>query len=88
MWQLVFASAYGMQDDWLRSLHNMVKKPKHGNGTSRVRFIMLEAELPDGDLSQITSAIQNALKPPLATNPRTPNGSVKAITAEPVDADE
>lgn len=33
------------------------------SGTSRIRFIMLDAELPDGDLSQITSAIQNALKP-------------------------
>ncbi len=33
------------------------------SGTSRIRFIMLDAELPDGDLSQITAAIQNALKP-------------------------
>ena len=33
------------------------------SGPSRIRFIMLEAELPDGDLGQITAAIQNALKP-------------------------
>jgi hypothetical protein len=30
---------------------------------SRVRFIMLEAELAEGDLGQITQAIQNALRP-------------------------
>lgn len=36
---------------------------KTGGGTSRIRFIMLDAELPDGDLTQITSAIQNALRP-------------------------
>ena len=32
-------------------------------GTSKIRFIMLEAEIPEGDLDQITQAIQNALKP-------------------------
>lgn len=34
-----------------------------GNGVSRIRFVMLDAELPDGDISQITEAIQNALRP-------------------------
>jgi len=34
-----------------------------GGGSSRIRFIMLDAELSDGDLSQITNAIQNALRP-------------------------
>jgi hypothetical protein len=34
-----------------------------GIGSSRVRFIMLDAELTDGDLTQITQAIQNALRP-------------------------
>lgn len=34
-----------------------------GNGPSRVRFIMLEADLADGDFSQITQAITNALRP-------------------------
>ncbi len=40
--------------------------PKSG-GTSRIRFIMLDAEIPEGDLSQITEAIQNALKPATTT---------------------
>ena len=33
------------------------------SGVSRIRFVMLDAELPDGDISQITEAIQNALRP-------------------------
>lgn len=41
----------------------MAKQPASKGGTSRIRFIMLDAEIPDGDLSQITSAIQNALRP-------------------------
>lgn len=41
----------------------MAKQPNSKNGTSRIRFIMLDAEIPEGDLSQITAAIQNALKP-------------------------
>ncbi|TIQ33342.1 MAG: hypothetical protein E5X48_23690 [Mesorhizobium sp.] len=41
----------------------MAKQPATKNGTSRIRFIMLDAEIPEGDLSQITLAIQNALKP-------------------------
>ncbi len=40
------------------------------SGTSRVRFIMLDAELANGDLSQVTQAIQNALRPPTAPNQR------------------
>ncbi|HVT83087.1 MAG TPA: hypothetical protein VHM90_20790 [Phycisphaerae bacterium] len=34
------------------------------SGASRIRFVMLDAELSDGDLSQVTQAIQNALRPP------------------------
>lgn len=41
----------------------MAKQPPSKSGTSRIRFIMLDAEIPEGDLSQITAAIQNALKP-------------------------
>lgn len=41
----------------------MAKQPPSRGGTSRLRFIMLDAEIPEGDLSQITAAIQNALKP-------------------------
>jgi hypothetical protein len=36
---------------------------KSGGGSSRIRFIMLDAELNEGDLSQITEAITNALRP-------------------------
>ena len=41
----------------------VAKQPPPKSGTSRIRFIMVDAEISDGDLSQITSAIQNALKP-------------------------
>ncbi len=41
----------------------MAKQPTSKGGTARIRFIMLDAEIPEGDLSQITLAIQNALKP-------------------------
>lgn len=41
----------------------MAKQTKSSGGASRIRFIMLDAEIPEGDLSQITEAIQNALKP-------------------------
>lgn len=41
----------------------MAKQPTTKGGTARIRFIMLDAEIPEGDLSQITTAIQNALKP-------------------------
>jgi len=44
----------------------MAKSTNKG-GTSRVRFIMLEAEGPEGDLAQIAQAIQNALRPPQGT---------------------
>ena len=63
----------------------MAKQPTAKGGTSRIRFIMLDAEIPEGDLSQITSAIQNALKPtttivqqrlqPASPSAALPNGS-------------
>lgn len=34
------------------------------SGPSRIKFIMVDAEIVDGDLSAITQAIQNALRPP------------------------
>lgn len=33
-------------------------------GPSRIRFIMVEAELAEGDIGQVTQAIQNALRGP------------------------
>lgn len=50
------------------------------SGNSRIRFIMLEADLSEGDLSQVTSAIQNALRPPAASPQR-----VLQITRTTVD---
>jgi hypothetical protein len=40
------------------------------SGTSRIRFIMLDAELAEGDLTQVTQAIQNALRPYAGNQPR------------------
>ena len=40
----------------------MARNSSTKNGSSKIRFIMLEAELNEGDLSQVTQAIQNALK--------------------------
>lgn len=37
--------------------------PRSG-GTSRIRFVMVDAEIADGDIGQITQAIQNALRGP------------------------
>lgn len=52
-------------------------------GSSRIRFIMVEAEISDGDLGQITQAIQNALRGPTPTVQRiaSPNGA-KAVAQE------
>lgn len=59
----------------------MVKQTASKNGTSRIRFIMLDAEIPEGDLSQITSAIQNALKPSTTIiQQRFPSQSPVALT--------
>lgn len=49
----------------------MPKNSPPKGGTSKVRFIMLEAEMPEGDLTQITLAIQNALKSSGTTSVRT-----------------
>lgn len=41
----------------------MAKRPTKGYGNSKIRLIVLEAEGPEGDLSQIASAIKDALRP-------------------------
>lgn len=51
---------------------------------SRVRFIMVEAELGDGDIGQITQAIQNALRNPAAP----PVRRLTAIAPAPGSAPE
>lgn len=62
----------------------MARQPPQRTGTSRIRFIMLDAEIPEGDLSQITSAIQNALKPATTVIQQRlpPTGAVAAISDE------
>lgn len=58
-----------------------------GSTPSRIRFIMVEAELGDGDVGQITRAIQNALRPPPPPSvkriaPATQGHSKKALDGE------
>jgi hypothetical protein len=78
----------------------MAKQSVSKAGTSRIRFIMLDAEIPEGDLSQITTAIQNALKPMtitqqrLANQPAAPapaligNGAGELVDEGPSELDE
>lgn len=56
-------------------------------GSSRIRFIMLDADLNDGDLNQITQAITNALRPTVVQRalpalPRGGNGASAGPTSE------
>lgn len=57
-------------------------------GSSRIRFVMVEAELAHGDVGQITQAIQNALRGPSPTIQRiaSPNGA--KVIAQEVPEDE
>jgi hypothetical protein len=60
------------------------------SGTSKIRFIMVEAEIADGDIGQITQAIQNALKTssPVTTQ-RIAGPSVKAVARDAeIDAED
>jgi hypothetical protein len=41
----------------------VAKGPSSKGGMSKVRLIVFEAEISDGDISQVTQAIQNALRP-------------------------
>jgi hypothetical protein len=54
----------------------MAKHSFRASAPSRIRFVMVEAELGDGDIGQITQAIQNALRSPVATP-----ASVKRLSA-------
>jgi hypothetical protein len=80
----------------------MAKSASKASGLSRVRFIMVEAET-DGDLTQITQAIQNAVRPtpiqarisavPVRTNatqsaPENDNGTTDLLDVEPEDERE
>jgi len=52
----------------------MAKNSSGRSGNSKLRFIMLEADLSEGDLSQVTQAIQNALRPAYPTSTRVIRG--------------
>jgi hypothetical protein len=55
---------------------------------SKVRFIMLEAEMPEGDLAQITTAIQNALRPTQVNTPRLTRNSTQVIGQSELDDED
>ncbi len=59
-------------------------------GTSKIRFIMVEAEIADGDIGQITQAIQNALRTssPATTPQRLAMPGLKAVARENETDDE
>ncbi|MGQ2991179.1 MAG: hypothetical protein ACT6RD_08500 [Brevundimonas sp.] len=70
----------------------MAKQPSSKSGSSRIRFIMIDAEIPEGDLSQITAAIHNALKPTTIIQQRfsaqsTTSALSNEAAAETFDAD-
>lgn len=69
----------------------MAKASQKGSssGPARIRFVVLEAELPDGDLSQITQAVQNALRPPenSASHRRTLAAPTRGQPLDPEPAD-
>jgi hypothetical protein len=69
---------------------------KSNGGTSRVRFVMLDAEIAERDIAAVTQAIQNALRGPAPNTVKrlaAPassqlNGSTDAATADLVDETE
>ena len=48
----------------------MAKAAAKAGGTSRIRFVMFDAEVADGAIGQITQAIQNALGGPVQVTTR------------------
>jgi hypothetical protein len=67
----------------------MAKSSGKTGGTSRIRFIMVDAEIADGDIHSVTQAITNALKGPDRPAAMKRLSSVPATNgaAEPVDVD-
>jgi hypothetical protein len=68
----------------------MAKVGAKAGSPSRIRFIMFDAEVAEGDIGQITQAIQNALRgPALAPARRLPAPAVmKATEGNGANADE
>lgn len=66
----------------------MAKQPSSKSGTSRIRFIMIDAEIPEGDLSQITTAIQNALKPTTVIQQRLSGQVTTPVLTNDINSDQ
>lgn len=58
-----------------------IPKNTGGGGPARIRLVILDAEVPDGDLSQLTAAVQNALRNPENVPPRKTIASLAPKTA-------
>jgi hypothetical protein len=57
----------------------MAKQALKSGGTSRIRFVMVDAEIAEGDVGSITQAIQNALRGPAPAQ-------IQRLTAAPKPA--
>jgi hypothetical protein len=73
----------------------MAKQVRSG-GTSRIRFVMVDAEIAEGEVSSITQAIQNALRGPVpaqvqrlsAPKAQEINGSAAVHDVDPLAEEE
>ena len=66
--------------------------PRGTTGTSRFRFVMFEGDLQEGELAQVTQAIQNAFRSPQIAAPRQitrpaalPDAEVDLDGSDPID---
>ena len=57
-------------------------------GPSRIRFIMVEADLYDGDLAQVTQVLQNAFKTSPAITVRSQPARLQSSASAPVDVND
>jgi hypothetical protein len=65
----------------------MAKNSKSG-GTSRIRFVMVDAEIAEGDVGSITQAIQNALRGPVPPAVQRLSAPAKPVGTNGSDASE
>ena len=68
----------------------MAKKRDESKGKSKIRFVMLEAEIEDDNFSQLTEAITNALRPQQTTVIRQTisSGSKNALPVGGIEQDD
>jgi len=59
----------------------MAKAAAKVGGTSRIRFVMFDAEVADGEIGQITQAIQNVMRGPVQVQRLAPPAALKAPEA-------